>query len=570
MQGIGISSWCKMSFSKGNVDDPSENFVIRACRLPWSATAEGVAEFFSGCHIRGGAKNGIHFTYSSEGRPSGECFVELVSREDLEKALAKSKNSLGKSFVEVFKSTAGEMEQTCQRMGQPQDRGHEAVVRLRGLPFQVSKEEIAQFFTGLEIVPNGITITLDEEGQTMGEAFVEFASIELASQAMEKRNQEFIFHRKIKIFKSSKADIENVSERKLKRRLGGVGAEEDRRKIKIFKSSKADIENVSERKLKRRLGGVGAEEDRRSRVKLGDQYKLLTRKDLPRGTKFAMLKNKQSMGASILRILGIGEVPAKPTGDVVDTETIYKMSRAPRGIAIIINNKNFLRSSGMDKYPRNGTDVDRDALEKLFEYLKFKVTIYNDVTADRMKQIAQEMASWNHSAYDAFIFSILTHGKEGLLYGTDGTISIRDLTSEFKDATTLAGKPKMFFFQACQGNRYLDGMDVPDGPDSEASSEVSVPVGADFLYAYSTAPGYRSWRNLVDGSWFIQSLTKVFEEKAERMDILRMLTRVSARVSTFKSRTGEYYSDNKRQVCSIVSRLRKDLYFFPEKVTGQN
>ena len=33
-------------------------------------------------------------------------------------------------------------------MGQPQDRGNETVVRLRGLPFQVSKEEIAQFFTG--------------------------------------------------------------------------------------------------------------------------------------------------------------------------------------------------------------------------------------------------------------------------------------------------------------------------------------------------------------------------------------------------------------------------------------
>ena len=66
------------------------------------------------------------------------------------RALAKSKNSLGKSFVEVFKSTAGEMEQTCKRMGQLQDRGNEAVVRLSGLPLQVSKEEIAQFFTGNE------------------------------------------------------------------------------------------------------------------------------------------------------------------------------------------------------------------------------------------------------------------------------------------------------------------------------------------------------------------------------------------------------------------------------------
>ena len=148
-------------------------------------------------------------------------------------------------------------------------------------------------------------------------------------------------------------------------------------------------------------------------------------------------------------------VPARPTGDVVDTETIYKMNRATRGIAVIINNKNFLRSSGMDKYARRGTDVDRNALAELFMSLKFEVRIHNDVTKSGIERIAKEMATFDHSNYDAFIFSILTHGKEGLLYGTDGTISTRDLTSVFKDATTLSGKPKMFFFQACQGKKLL-------------------------------------------------------------------------------------------------------------------
>ena len=71
------------------------------------------------------------------------CFI-------LFRALAKSNNFLGESLVEVFESKAGEMEQACKRMGQPQDRGNEAVVQLRGLHFQVSKEEIEQFFTGNE------------------------------------------------------------------------------------------------------------------------------------------------------------------------------------------------------------------------------------------------------------------------------------------------------------------------------------------------------------------------------------------------------------------------------------
>ncbi|XP_068707276.1 caspase-3-like isoform X2 [Montipora foliosa] len=270
------------------------------------------------------------------------------------------------------------------------------------------------------------------------------------------------------------------------------------------------------------------------------------------------------------RFLGFGGTPtvSKPTGNAVDVATIYKMNRSSRGIAVIINNKNFLRSSGMDRYPRNGTDVDRDALEKLLRYLKFDVRIYNDQTKADIRRVTKQMATTNHSGYDAFVFSILTHGEEGVLYGTDGTISIRDLTSVFKDATTLVGKPKIFFFQACQGHEYMDGMDVTDAPQSD--SKVSVPAEADFIYAYSTVPGYYSWRNSLNGSWFIQSLTKVFEENAAHMDILRMLTRVNALVSTYKSRTGDYYSDSKRQVSSIVSMLRKELYFFPENVTEQS
>jgi len=113
----------------------------------------------------------------------------------------------------------------------------------------------------------------------------------------------------------------------------------------------------------------------------------------------------------------------------------------------------------------------------------------------------------------------------------------------------------------------MDGMDVTDAPQE---NKVSVPAEADFLYAYSTVPGYYSWRNSVNGSWFIQSLTKVFEDNAERMDILRMLTRVNSMVSTYKSRTGDVYSDRKRQVSSIVSMLRKELYFFPENIVEQS
>lgn len=171
------------------------------------------------------------------------------------------------------------------------------------------------------------------------------------------------------------------------------------------------------------------------------------------GCMFVSSENADEADAKLLFGFGGGSGSAKPSSSTLDKEIIYKMDRSTRGIAVIINNKNFLRSSGMDRYPRNGTDVDRDSLVKLFRMLKFEVKIYNDRTKAEIRTITKEMATLNHSNYDAFIFSILTHGEEGVIYGTDGTFSIRDLTSEFKYSTSLAGKPKIFFFQACQGKK---------------------------------------------------------------------------------------------------------------------
>ena len=103
---------------------------------------------------------------------------------------------------------------------------------------------------------------------------------------------------------------------------------------------------------------------------------------------------------------------------------------------------------------RVGTDIDRDDLHKLFRNLKFDVEVHDDKTKDQIYEIVTKKGKSNHSRYDAFILAILTHGDEGLVYGTDGdTLRITEITSEFKNNQTLAGKPKIFFFQACQGEK---------------------------------------------------------------------------------------------------------------------
>lgn len=115
---------------------------------------------------------------------------------------------MGHRYVEVFKSNNVEMDWVLKHTGpNSPDTANDGFVRLRELPFGCSKEEIVQFFSGLEIVPNGITLPVDFQGRSTGEAFVQFASQEIAEEAL-KKHKERIGHRYIEIFTSSRLKLE--------------------------------------------------------------------------------------------------------------------------------------------------------------------------------------------------------------------------------------------------------------------------------------------------------------------------------------------------------------------------
>lgn len=56
---------------------------------------------------------------------------------------------------------------------------------------------------------------------------------------------------------------------------------------------------------------------------------------------------------------------------------------------------------------------------------------------------------------------------------------------------------------------------------------VKHPIMADILIAYATVPRYVSWRNSQRGTWYVQSICKVFAERAQHDDILTLLTKVN-------------------------------------------
>lgn len=125
---------------------------------------------------------------------------------------------------------------------------------------------------------------------------------------------------------------------------------------------------------------------------------------------------------------------------------------------------------------------------------------------------------------------MLSHGDKGCVYGADEmTVSITDVIHPFisSRAPTLAGKPKLFFIQACQGKGSQLGCvpytvrqaqrNVQDLLEEDAGPVIrTVPDYADFLLGMATVEDYKSFRNITTGSIYIQELCHQLAKSAER------------------------------------------------------
>lgn len=105
------------------------------------------------------------------------------------------------------------------------------------------------------------------------------------------------------------------------------------------------------------------------------------------------------------------------------------------------------------------------------------------------------------------------------MFGSDEKkVPLHVLTSRFTTdkAPTLAGKPKVFFIQACQNEGYEEDAQKPMEPPSGFDHDGSLPKGADFLIGMATVENYRSFRHNRTGSIYIQELCRQLTKSAER------------------------------------------------------
>lgn len=170
-------------------------------------------------------------------------------------------------------------------------------------------------------------------------------------------------------------------------------------------------------------------------------------------------------------------------------EERYNMAHPNRGTCVIFNNQVFQPHTNLSE--RRGSDRDEENLSHQFGNLGFRVFVYTDLTCRDICSKLDELGKQNYSGDDCFVCCILTHGGDGVLYGSDGKFPVDRVFKPFLDSAcpTLRGKPKLFFIQACRGTQLDDGVVVAlDTADSSLGAGPML-TDPDFLVAYSTVDG---------------------------------------------------------------------------------
>ncbi|XP_072426316.1 epithelial splicing regulatory protein 1-like isoform X4 [Chiloscyllium punctatum] len=205
--------------------------IIRMRGLPFTATAENVLTFFgSNCPVTGG-KEGILFVKYPDERPTGDAFVLFGCEGYAQNALKKHKDMLGKRYIELFRSTAAEVQQVLNRytstplmpiapapiipmIPQPfvPSTNLRDCIRLRGLPYAATIEDILQFlgeFTS-DIRPHGVHMVLNQQGRPSGDAFIQMKSSDRAFLTSQKRHKRTMKDRYVEVFQCSAEEMNFV------------------------------------------------------------------------------------------------------------------------------------------------------------------------------------------------------------------------------------------------------------------------------------------------------------------------------------------------------------------------
>ncbi|OIS98339.1 PREDICTED: heterogeneous nuclear ribonucleoprotein H2 [Nicotiana attenuata] len=212
------SSGYHQSYGYGSRFQPSGFPVVRLRGLPFNCSEIDVYKFFAGLDIVD------IFLVNKDGRFTGDAFVVFAGHMQVDYALQRDRQNMGRRYVEVFSCKKEEYYEAIAadvkeggydyeyRASPPPSRPKRSmnkdqmeyteILKLRGLPYSVRRTDIARFFgEEFNVSADKVHIAYRPDGKATGEAYVEFASAEEAKKAMCKDNMK-IGSRYIELFPS--------------------------------------------------------------------------------------------------------------------------------------------------------------------------------------------------------------------------------------------------------------------------------------------------------------------------------------------------------------------------------
>ena len=262
----------------------------------------------------------------------------------------------------------------------------------------------------------------------------------------------------------------------------------------------------------------------------------------------------------------------------------YKMDHEKRGIALIINISEY-EPNLFDLKERDWSIKDVENLKKTLEYLEFDIEFMENFTKLQIEECLKRISTnIKENNFDCFLCVVMSHGmNDSFATYNSELMSFEEIMSPIKSCKTLEDKPKMFFFQACRGEKEMEstpksgvssaksvkGAQMTENiPSTSTASKKTDKIATNFdresnlLIYNSTLPDhYALTNNVADGSIFIQSFCDVFNECAYKnlpnnLSLAQMITKINKSVSK-----------TRQQISVPEFRMSKEVYFWPKNVS---
>lgn len=255
----------------------------------------------------------------------------------------------------------------------------------------------------------------------------------------------------------------------------------------------------------------------------------------------------------------------EPRPVLTDRDSPYYDIQGPKRV-IIFNHKKF--QSRFQLNERKGTELDVNAIKGTFKALNWSIDVYNDPKITDIRSVFTSLqVSGETENLSALAVFILSHGEDnGTVFAQDAMYRVDhdilfQLTAD--KCPYLAGKPKLIFVQACQGQNTDPGVNLRRRHTSQDSTATyKIPNFADFLIFQAAFWNHYSFRSSDTGSWFIQALCRKIMESDEHESLMDTLLAVSRTVSVEKESNvpTKPHLHQKKQTPLLYSTLLRRLY----------